>query len=57
MSTLSEIRAALPQLTPDELRAVDAALRQQFRQRKFDAAEKARSEEFQALVKPMHEAL
>jgi hypothetical protein len=32
---LSEIEAALPLLTADELRSVDAALRQQFRERKL----------------------
>jgi len=35
MSTVSEIEAALPRLTAEELRAVDAALRQQFRERKL----------------------
>jgi hypothetical protein len=35
MSTVSEIRTALPQLTAEELRAVDAALREQFRARKI----------------------
>lgn len=35
MSTVSDIQAALPQLTADELRAVDAALRQQYRERKL----------------------
>ena len=35
MSTVSEIRAALPNLTPEELQAVDVALREQFRQRKI----------------------
>ncbi|MCI0536671.1 MAG: hypothetical protein L0Z50_15750 [Verrucomicrobiales bacterium] len=35
MSTVNEIQAALPRLTVDELRAVDAALRQQFRERKL----------------------
>lgn len=34
MSTVSEIRTALPQLTTEELCAVDAALREQFRARK-----------------------
>jgi len=33
MSTVSEIRAALPQLTVEESRAVDAELRKQFRAR------------------------
>ena len=35
MSTVGEIQAALPRLTAEELRAVDAALRQQFRARKL----------------------
>jgi hypothetical protein len=35
MSTVSEIRTALPGLTTEELRAVDAALREQFRGRKI----------------------
>jgi hypothetical protein len=35
MSTVSEIQAALPQLTVEELQVVDAALRQQFRARKL----------------------
>lgn len=35
MSTVSDIQAALPRLTAEELRAVDAALRQQFRARKL----------------------
>jgi hypothetical protein len=35
MSTVSEIRMALPGLTREELRAVDAALREQFRARKI----------------------
>lgn len=35
MSTISEIQAALPQLSAEELRQVDAALRQEFRQRKI----------------------
>ncbi len=34
MSTVSEIRAALTGLTTEELGAVDAALREQFRARK-----------------------
>ena len=34
MSTVSEIRAALPRLTAEELRAIDAAIREQFRTRK-----------------------
>jgi hypothetical protein len=34
MSTVSDIRAALPRLTTEELRAVDAALREQLRARK-----------------------
>ncbi len=33
MSTVGEIQAALPRLTAEELRAVDAALRLQFRAR------------------------
>jgi hypothetical protein len=35
MSTVSDIQAALPRLTVEELRAVDAAIRQQFRARKL----------------------
>ena len=35
MSTVSEIQAVLPQLTTQELQAVDAALREQFRSRKI----------------------
>ena len=35
MSTVSEIRAALSGLTNEDLREVDAALRQQFRARKI----------------------
>jgi hypothetical protein len=35
MSKVSEIQAALPLLTAEELRAVDAALRSQFRARKL----------------------
>lgn len=35
MSVLSEIQAALPRLTSEELRAVDAALREQYRARKI----------------------
>lgn len=35
MSTVSEIQAALPRLTTEELQAVDAALREQFRARKL----------------------
>lgn len=35
MTTVSEIQAVLPNLTPDELRAVDVALREQFRVRKI----------------------
>ncbi len=35
MSTVSEIRTALPQLTTEELCAVEAALREQFRARKI----------------------
>ena len=34
VSTVREIRTALPRLTTEELRAVDAALREQFRARK-----------------------
>jgi hypothetical protein len=34
MSTVSEIQAALPGSTTEELRVVDAALREQFRARK-----------------------
>jgi hypothetical protein len=54
MSKLSEIQAVLPGLTADELRAVDAALRQQFRQRKlgilYDDAYGLWTEEDQASV-------
>ena len=35
MSTVSEIQAALPRLTTEELQAVDLALRDQFRERKI----------------------
>jgi hypothetical protein len=35
MSTVTEIRTALSRLTTEELRAVDAALREQFRARKI----------------------
>jgi hypothetical protein len=35
MSTVSEIQAVLPQLSPEDLQAVDAALREQFRARKM----------------------
>jgi len=35
MSTVSEIRGALPQLSAEQLREVDAALRQQFRDRQL----------------------
>ena len=35
MSTVSEIRTALPRLTTEELRTVDAALREQFRARRI----------------------
>ncbi len=35
VSTVSEIQAALPGLTAEELQAVDAALRRQFRERKL----------------------
>ncbi len=35
MSTVSEIRTALPGLTTEQLRAVDAALREQFRARRI----------------------
>ena len=35
MSTVSEIQAALPSLNPEELQAVDIALREQFRLRKI----------------------
>ena len=35
MSSVSEIRTALPGLTTQELQAVDAALREQFRARKI----------------------
>jgi hypothetical protein len=35
VSTVSEIQAALPRLSAEELREVDAALRQQFRARKM----------------------
>ena len=34
MGTVSEIQAALPRLTTEELRTLDAALREQFRTRK-----------------------
>ncbi len=54
MSTVSEIEAALPRLTTEELRAVDAALREQFRARKvgilYDDAYGAWTEEDQASV-------
>jgi hypothetical protein len=52
MSTVSEIRAALPRLTTEELQAVDAALREQFRARKvgilYDDAYGAWTEQDQA---------
>ena len=35
MTTVSEIRTALPRLTTEELRVVDAALREQFRARRI----------------------
>ncbi|MBM3883350.1 MAG: hypothetical protein FJ387_27190 [Verrucomicrobia bacterium] len=35
MSTVSEIQAALQDLSPEDLQAVDAALRSQFRSRKL----------------------
>jgi len=35
MSTVSEIQAALPRLTTEELRALDVALREQLRTRKI----------------------
>jgi hypothetical protein len=35
VSTVSEIQAVLPRLTAEELQAVDAALREQFRSRKL----------------------
>jgi hypothetical protein len=35
MSTVSEIQAALPGLSAEELQSVDAALREQFRARKL----------------------
>lgn len=35
MSTVAEIQAALPQLSREELAALDAALREQFRARKI----------------------
>jgi hypothetical protein len=35
MSTVTEIQAALPQLTTEELQAVDIALREQLRARKI----------------------
>ena len=35
MSTVSEIQAVLPRLTAEELRVLDATLRQQFRERKL----------------------
>ena len=35
MSTVTEIQAALPTLTTEELQTVDAALREQFRARKL----------------------
>lgn len=35
MSMVNDIQAALPHLTAEELRAVDVALRQQFRARKL----------------------
>lgn len=52
MSTVSEIRAALSGLTDEDLREVDAALRQQFRARKvgvlYDDAYGVWTEEDQA---------
>ena len=54
MSTVSEIRTALPRLTIEELRVVDAALREQFRARKigilYDDAYGLWTEEDQASV-------
>ena len=52
MSTVSEIQAALPQLTSEELQTLDAALRAQFRARKvgilYDDAYGVWTEEDQA---------
>jgi hypothetical protein len=52
VSTVSEIRAALSRLTNEDLREVDAALRQQFRVRKvgvlYDDAYGVWTEEDQA---------
>lgn len=52
MSSVSEIQAALPRLTTDELRVLDAALREQFRARKvgilYDDAYGVWTEEDQA---------
>jgi hypothetical protein len=54
MSTVGEIQAALPHLTVEELRSVDAALREQFRARKlgilYDDAYGLWTEEDQASV-------
>ena len=36
MRTVKEIQAALPELTAEELRLVDAALREEFRTRRID---------------------
>jgi hypothetical protein len=52
MSSVSEIQAALPRLTTEELRLLDAALREQFRARKvgilYDDAYGVWTEEDQA---------
>jgi hypothetical protein len=52
MSSVSEIQAALPRLTTEELRVLDAALREQFRARKvgilYDDAYGVWTEEDQA---------